>query len=94
MPFLLARSAKCCVARTLTSQERVGLSSTPGSLAILARWITVSISSKSDSSISLMSFFCNFKFRSVFLRLFTSFFLEGAVEKMVDAFEKKLNSTY
>ena len=39
-------------------------------------------------------FFCNFKFRSVFLRLFTSFFLEGAVEKMVDAFEKKLNSTY
>ena len=37
-------------------------------------------------------FFCNFKFRSVFLRLFTSFFLEGAVEKMVDAFEKKLNN--
>ena len=41
-----------------------------------------------------VSFFCNFKFRSVFLRLCTSFFLENAVEKMVDAFEKKLNSTY
>ena len=40
-----------------------------------------------------VSFFCNFKFRSVFLRLCTSFFLENAVEKMVDAFEKKLNST-
>ena len=40
-----------------------------------------------------VSFFCNFKFESVFLRLFTSFFLEGAIEKMVDAFEKKLNST-
>ena len=37
-------------------------------------------------------FFCNFKFRSIFLRLSTSFFLENAVEKMVDAFEKKLNS--
>ena len=40
-----------------------------------------------------VSFFCNFKFKSVFLRLCTSFFLEGAVEKMVDAFEKKINST-
>tara|TARA_Y100000590_G_scaffold134247_1_gene153582 strand:+ start:45 stop:467 length:423 start_codon:yes stop_codon:yes gene_type:complete len=39
-----------------------------------------------------VSFFCNFKFKSVFLRLCTSFFLEGAVEKMVDAFEKKLNN--
>ena len=38
-------------------------------------------------------FFCNFKFRSIFLRLSTSFFLENAVEKMVDAFEKRLNST-
>ena len=33
-----------------------------------------------------VSFFCNFKFRSIFLRLSTSFFLENAVEKMVDAF--------
>ena len=40
-----------------------------------------------------VSFFCNFKFSSIFLRLSTIFFLEGAVEKMVDAFEKKLNST-
>ena len=39
-----------------------------------------------------VNFFCNFKFRSVFLRLCTSFFLENAVEKMVDAFEKKLNN--
>ena len=39
-----------------------------------------------------VSFFCNFKFSSVFLRLSTSFFLEGAVEKMVDAFERKLSS--
>ena len=39
-----------------------------------------------------VSFFCNFKFRSIFLRLSTSFFLENAVEKMVDAFEKKLSS--
>lgn len=39
-----------------------------------------------------VSFFCNFKFKSIFLRLFTSFFLENAVEKMVDAFEKKLNN--
>ena len=39
-----------------------------------------------------VSFFCNFKFRSIFLRLSTSFFLENAVEKMVDAFEKKLNN--
>ena len=38
-----------------------------------------------------VNFFCNFKFRSFFLRLSTSFFLENAVEKMVDAFEKKLN---
>ncbi len=37
-----------------------------------------------------VSFFCNFKFKSIFLRLFTSFFLENAVEKMVDAFEKKI----
>ena len=37
-------------------------------------------------------FFCNFKFESIFLRLCTSFFLEDAVEKMVDAFEKKLNN--
>ena len=40
-----------------------------------------------------VSFFCNFKFRSIFLRLSTGFFLESAIEKMVDAFEKKLNST-
>ena len=40
-----------------------------------------------------VNFFCNFKFKSIFLRLCTSFFLENAVEKMVDAFEKKLNST-
>ena len=39
-----------------------------------------------------VNFFCNFKFRSIFLRLSTSFFLENAVEKMVDAFEKKLNN--
>ena len=39
-----------------------------------------------------VSFFCNFKFKSIFLRLCTSFFLENAVEKMVDAFEKKLSS--
>ena len=39
-----------------------------------------------------VNFFCNFKFRSIFLRLSTSFFLENAVEKMVDAFEKKLSS--
>ena len=37
-----------------------------------------------------VNFFCNFKFRSIFLRLCTSFFLENAIEKMVDAFEKKL----
>ena len=37
-----------------------------------------------------VSFFCNFKFRSLFLRLSTSFFLENAVEKMVDAFEKNI----
>ena len=37
-----------------------------------------------------VSFFCNFKFESIFLRLCTSFFLEDAVEKMVDAFEKKI----
>ena len=39
-----------------------------------------------------VNFFCNFKFRSIFLRFSTSFFLENAVEKMVDAFEKKLSS--
>ena len=39
-----------------------------------------------------VNFFCNFKFKSIFLRLCTSFFLENAVEKMVDAFEKKLNN--
>ena len=38
-----------------------------------------------------VSFSCNFKFKSIFLGLCTSFFLEAAVEKMVDAFEKKLN---
>ena len=37
-------------------------------------------------------FFFNFKFRSIFLRLSTGFFLESAIEKMVDAFEKKLSS--
>ena len=39
-----------------------------------------------------VNFFCNFRFRSIFLRLSTSFFLENAVEKMVDAFEKELNN--
>ena len=39
-----------------------------------------------------VNFFCNFKFKSIFLRLCTSFFLENALEKMVDAFEKKLNN--
>ncbi len=39
-----------------------------------------------------VNFFCSFKFKSIFLRLSTSFFLENAVEKMVDAFEKKLNN--
>ena len=39
-----------------------------------------------------VSFFCNFKFKSIFLRLCTGFFLENAVEKMVDSFEKKLNN--
>ena len=39
-----------------------------------------------------VNFSCNFKFKSIFLRLCTSFFLENAVEKMVDAFEKKLNN--
>ena len=41
-----------------------------------------------------VSFFCNFKFKSILLRISTSFFLESAVEKMVYAFEKKLNSNY
>ena len=39
-----------------------------------------------------VSFSCNLKFKSIFLRLCTSFFLENALEKMVDAFEKKLNN--
>ena len=39
-----------------------------------------------------VNFFCSFKFRSIFLRLSTSFFLESAVEKMVDAFERELNN--
>ena len=39
-----------------------------------------------------VSFSCNFKFKSIFLRLCTSFFLENALEKMFDAFEKKLNN--
>ena len=39
-----------------------------------------------------VNFSCNFKFKSIFLRLCTSFFLENAVEKMVEAFEKKLNN--
>ena len=39
-----------------------------------------------------VDFFCNFKFKSIFLRFLTSFFLENAVKKMVDAFEKKLNN--
>ena len=39
-----------------------------------------------------VNFFCNFKFKSIFLRLCTGFFLENAVEKMIDAFEKKLNN--
>ena len=37
-------------------------------------------------------FFCNFQFKSIFLKLCTSFFLKNAVEKMIDAFEKKLNN--
>ena len=37
-------------------------------------------------------FFCNFKFKSIFLKLCTSFFLKNAVKKMIDAFEKKLNN--
>jgi len=39
-----------------------------------------------------VNFFCNFKFKSLFLRLCTSFFLENAVEKMIDAFEKELSN--
>ena len=46
---------------------------------------------KIKKNITNVSFFCDFKFKSIFLRLCTSFFLENAVEKMVDAFEKKLN---
>ena len=48
-----------------------------------------SVASKNKTSVN---FFCNFKFKSIFLRLCTSFFLENALEKMVDAFEKKLNN--
>ena len=47
---------------------------------------------KVSKSKTKVIFFCNFKFRSVFLRLCTSFFLENAVEKMIDAFEKKLKN--
>ena len=39
-----------------------------------------------------IDFFCNFKFKSIFLRLCTNFFLENAVEQIVNAFEKKLNN--
>ena len=39
-----------------------------------------------------IDFFCNFKFKSIFLRLCTNFFLENDVEQMVNAFEKKLNN--
>ena len=39
-----------------------------------------------------IDFFCNFKFKSIFLRLCTNFFLENAVEQMVNAFVKKLNN--
>ena len=39
-----------------------------------------------------IDFFCNFKFKSIFLRLCTNFFLENAVEQMVNAFKKKLNN--
>ena len=39
-----------------------------------------------------IDFFCNFKFKSIFLLLCTNFFLENAVEQMVNAFEKKLNN--
>ena len=39
-----------------------------------------------------IDFFCNFKFKSIFLRLCTNFFLENAVEQMVNAFEKRLNN--
>ena len=37
-----------------------------------------------------IDFFCNFKFKSIFLRLCTNFFYENGVEQIVNAFEKKL----
>ena len=73
----------------LYPQKRIALDYISGPFEYLAiDWKFKKISkNKTD-----VSFSCNFKFKSIFLRLCTSFFLENAVEKMVDAFEKKLNN--
>ena len=73
----------------LYPQERIALEYISGPFEYLEiDWKFKKISKKRTN----VSFFCNFKFRSVFLRLSTGFFLERAIEKMVDAFEKKLNN--
>ena len=73
----------------LYSQKKITLDYTSGPFEYLEiNWKFKKISkNKTD-----VSFSCNFKFKSIFLRLCTSFFLENALEKMVDAFEKKLNN--
>ena len=73
----------------LYPQKRIALEYISGPFEYLEiDWKFKKISKKRTN----VSFFCNFKFRSVFLRLSTGFFLERAIEKMVDAFEKKLNN--
>ena len=72
----------------LYPQKRIALNYISGPFEYLKiDWKFKKISKNKTS----VNFFCNFKFKSIFLRLFTSFFLENAVEKMVSAFEKRLN---
>ena len=71
----------------LYPQKRIALEYISGPFEYLEiDWKFKKISKKRTN----VSFFCNFKFRSIFLRLSTGFFLESAIEKMVDAFEKKI----
>ena len=48
---------------------------------------------KINKSKSKVIFFTNFKFKSKILGFLTSIFLDNAIKTMVQAFEKKLNST-
>ena len=74
----------------LYPQKRITLDYISGPFEYLElRWSFKKI----NKSKSKVIFFTNFKFKSKILGFLTSIFLDNAIKTMVQAFEKKLNST-